>query len=146
MQISMQLWKTTYKIRACGKKPRTGWILLSTTWKPLPQCCQQVGTYLLYFSAHLALEKILKAHVTEFTQSIPPRSHDLISLTKKSGVELPETYLDFVGKLNTASIPTRYPEDLQNALKDYPKSVAQDYLQHTKELIEWLRQHPRLKQ
>ena len=30
------------------------------------------------FMSHLALEKILKAHVTEVTQSIPAKSHDLI--------------------------------------------------------------------
>ena len=96
------------------------------------------------FLCHLALEKLLKAHVAEFTQSVPIKTHDLIYLVKKCELELPEKYLDFIGKINTASIPTRYPDDLQRSLKEYPKSVAKDYLNQTAELIEWLKQHPNL--
>ena len=48
------------------------------------------GRYLyVIFLCHLTLEKILKAHVTEATQSIPARSHDLIYLVKKGGLSLP---------------------------------------------------------
>lgn len=68
------------------------------------------------FLCHLALEKLLKAHVAEFTQSVPIKTHDLIYLVKKCELELPEKYLDFIGKINTASIPTRYPDDLQRSL------------------------------
>lgn len=93
------------------------------------------------FLCHLVLEKMLKADVAEFTQEVPIKTHDLIHLVKKSDLELPETYLDFVGKINTASIPTRYPDDLQRTLKEYPKSVAKNYLNQTVELIEWLKQH-----
>lgn len=93
---------------------------------------------------HLSLEKMLKAHVTEVTETIPVKTHDLIYLAKKCGLELPQKHLDFIGKINTASIPTRYPEDLQRALKDYPESVAQDYLKQTEELLQWLKQHPNL--
>jgi HEPN domain-containing protein len=60
-------------------------------------------------------------------------------------MELPEDALDFIGKINAASIPTRYPEDLQSALKDYPEPVARDYLRHTQELIQWLKQYPNLR-
>ena len=80
------------------------------------------------FLCHLALEKMLKAHVTEVTQTIPVKTHDLIYLIKKCGLELPQEHLEFIGKINTASIPTRYPEDLQRTLKDYPESVARLYL------------------
>lgn len=96
------------------------------------------------FLCHLALEKMLKAHVAEVTQAVPIKTHDLIYLVKKSELELPEKYLDFIGKINTASIPTRYPDDLQRSLKEYPKSVAKNYLDQAIELIEWLKQHPNL--
>jgi len=92
----------------------------------------------------LALEKTLKAHVTAVTRTVPIKTHDLIYLVKKSELELPEDYLDFIGKINTASIPTRYPDDLQQALKEYPKSVAQDYMSQTQEIIKWLKAHPNL--
>ena len=59
-------------------------------------------------------------------------------------LELSEKHLDFIGKINTASIPTCYPDDLQRALKEYPKSVAKDYLKQTMELVQWLKQHPNL--
>jgi HEPN domain-containing protein len=95
-------------------------------------------------SLYLALEKLLKAHVAEVIQTLPIKTHDLIYLVKKSELDLPEKHLDFVGKINTASIPTRYPDDLQRALKEYPKSVAKDYLDQTTELVQWLKQHPNL--
>jgi HEPN domain-containing protein len=105
----------------------------------------ETGRYLyVIFLRHLALEKILKAHVAEATQSLPIKTHDLIYLVKTSKLELPESYLDFIGKINTASIPTRYPDDLQRSLKAYPKSVAKDYLNQTKEILQWLKQHPNL--
>jgi HEPN domain-containing protein len=102
---------------------------------------------LLYviFMCHLSLEKMLKAHVTEVTQIIPAKTHDLIYLIKKSGLELPQEHLEFIGKINTASIPTRYPEDLQRALKDYPRPIAENYLAQTESVLEWLKNHPNLK-
>ncbi|MFN8456036.1 MAG: HEPN domain-containing protein [Anaerolineae bacterium] len=103
------------------------------------------GRYLyVVFMCHLALEKILKAHVTEVTQAIPPRSHDLIFLIRRSNLALPQLYLDFVGKINNASIPTRYPDDLQQAIRDYPENVAREYLTQTREVIQWLKQHQNL--
>lgn len=96
------------------------------------------------FLCHLALEKLLKAHVAEVTQTVPIKTHDLIYLVKKCNLEFPENHLDFVGKNNTAGIPTRYPDDLQRSLKEYPKSVVNNYLNQTVELIEWLKHHPNL--
>jgi HEPN domain-containing protein len=87
---------------------------------------------------------MLKAHVAEYTQELPIKTHDLIYLVKKCELEVPDHYLDFIGKINTASIPTRYPEDLQRSLKEYPKSVAKDYLDQTTEIIKWLKQHQNL--
>jgi len=99
--------------------------------------------YVVFF-CHLALEKLLKAHVTEVTQSIPAKSHDLIYLVKKGQLDLPLSHLEFIGKINNASIPTRYPDDLQRMLSEYPKLIVRDYLKQTKEVIQWLRQHPNL--
>ncbi|MCK6567556.1 MAG: DNA-binding protein [Chloroflexi bacterium] len=105
----------------------------------------RTGRYLYaIFLCHLALEKMLKAHVAEATQSLPIKTHDLIYLVKTSGLELQEDHLDFIGKINTASIPTRYPDDLERALKDYPKPVAQEYLNQTQEILKWLKEHPNL--
>lgn len=104
------------------------------------------GRYLyVIFMCHLAIEKILKAIAAEAKQQTPPRSHDLLYLVDLGGVRLSQELLDFVGKVNNASIPTRYPEDLTQAISAYPREVAERYLEKTKEVIEWLKQEPRLK-
>lgn len=103
------------------------------------------GRYLyVIFMCHLALEKMLKAHVTEATKEIPRKTHDLLHLVNKAKLDVPRAYLDFIGKINSASIPTRYPEDLNKMLKLFPKPVADDYLKLTKEVIAWLKSHPNL--
>ncbi len=105
----------------------------------------ETGRYLyVIFMCHMALEKMLKAHVTEVEQAIPAKSHNLLYLLKKAKLELSAEHFDFINMINTASIPTRYPEDIQEALKNYPKPVARDYLRQTEGIISWLKQHPNL--
>lgn len=101
----------------------------------------KTGRYLyVVFMCHLALEKLLKAHVTKATGALPAKSHDLIYLVKKADLKLPQAYMEFVGQINNASVPTRYPEDLQQALADYPEPIARDYLRRTEEVLKWLNQ------
>ena len=90
------------------------------------------------FMSHLSLEKILKAIVTETTQKIPPKSHNLIYLLKLGNIKLPPESFDFIAKINNASIVTRYPEDLSKILEAYPKSVTEEYFCKTKEILERL--------
>jgi len=91
------------------------------------------------FMCHLALEKMLKAHVTEATQTIPAKTHDLIYLVKMSGLSVPSDLLDFIGKINNASVPMRYPDDLQRTLNEYTDPVVRSYLRQTEEALQWLR-------
>ncbi len=126
-------------------KDTANWIALADYDIETARHMLETGRYLyVVFLCHLALEKMLKAHVAEVTQTIPAKTHDLIYLVKNGKLELPERHLDFIGKINTASIPTRYPDDLQRALKEYPKSVAEDYLSQTQEILKWLKKHPNL--
>ena len=103
------------------------------------------GRYLyVVFTCHLALEKLLKAHVTKVTDESPVRTHDLIYLIKKCGLVLPQEYLEFIGRINNASIPTRYPDDIRRALQDYSEEVVGEYLNKTAEIIQWLKSRPNL--
>jgi HEPN domain-containing protein len=95
---------------------------------------------------HLALEKILKAIAAEAKGQTPPRTHDLLHLLGLGGVNPSHEHLDFLGKLNNASIPTRYPEDLAHVIAAYTKEVAENYLEKTREVAGWLKQDPRLRQ
>jgi len=127
------------------RKDTKNWLALADYDLETARHMLATGRYLyVVFLCHLALEKMLKAHVAEITQDVPTKTHDLIYLVKKCELEVPENHLDFIGKINTASIPTRYPEDLQRSLKEYPKSVAKDYLDQTMELVKWLKQHQNL--
>ena len=128
------------------RKDTQNWIAMSDYDLETARHMLVSGRYLyVVFMCHLALEKILKAHVTEVTQTIPARTHDLIYLVKKSEVGLPQNHLEFIGKINSASIPTRYPEDLQRMVQQSPESIVRDYLRQTEEVIAWLRQHSNLK-
>ena len=55
---------------------------------------------------HLSLEKILKAIVTEATQKISPKTHNLIYLLKLGNIQLPSESFDFIAKINNANIVT----------------------------------------
>jgi HEPN domain-containing protein len=105
----------------------------------------QTSRYIyVVFMCHLAIEKLLKAILHEVTGSLPPKTHDLIYLLKLADVEMPDHLLVFVGKINSASIVTRYPEDLSRILSAYPATVARDYFNQSREVLEWLKQDRRL--
>ena len=104
------------------------------------------GRYLyVIFMCHLALEKTLKAIAAEAKGQTPTKTHDLLYLVKLADLNLNQERLDFIGKINNASIPTRYPEDLRQAITAYPKKVAESYLEKTKEVVSWLKLDRRLK-
>jgi len=96
------------------------------------------------FMCHLAIEKLLKAILHEMVGTPPPKTHDLIYLLKLADVHMPDPLLEFVGKVNNASIVTRYPEDLTKILSSFPAAVAKDYFIKAREVLEWLKQDKRL--
>ena len=103
------------------------------------------GRYIyVIFMSHMALEKVLKALVTEETQKLPPRTHNLIDLAQRAQVVLSQEQQDFLGKLNNTSVVVRYPDDLSAMVSQYPEAIARDYLERTKALLTWVRQDPRL--
>jgi HEPN domain-containing protein len=122
------------------RKDTENWIALSDYDIETAHFMLEKGRYIyVIFLCHLSLEKMLKARITEVTQSYPIKTHDLIFLIKKSGLELPKALLEFAGKINTVSIPTRYPEDLQRTLDEYPYDVAKSYLDQTEKTLQWLK-------
>lgn len=103
------------------------------------------GRYVyVIFMCHLALEKALKAVVTEETQTLPPRTHNLIDLALRAKLTFSKEDQEFLGKINDASAVTRYPEDLSKIVSDYPEPVAGEYLRRTKEVTAWIRRDARL--
>jgi HEPN domain-containing protein len=105
----------------------------------------RAGRYIyVIFMSHMALEKVLKAVLTEETRKLPPRTHNLIDLAQRAQLALSQEHQDFIGKINNASVVVRYPDDLSEMISQYSEVIARDYLQKARELIKWIRQDPRL--
>ncbi len=92
---------------------------------------------------HLALEKTLKAVLSEMLDEMPPYTHNLNRLIDMSNISLPEEHKAFINRINLQSVPTRYPEDFKRLSKEFNKIIAEDYLKQTKRIIRWLKQNTR---
>lgn len=106
----------------------------------------KTGRYIyVVFMCHLSIEKMLKAIVAEVTDKTPPKTHNLLYLTRLAEVSFPEKLFEFVSKINNVSIVTRYPEDFKKVIESYPENIVSIYLKQTKEVIAWLKQDKRLR-
>jgi hypothetical protein len=59
---------------------------------------------------HLAMEKILKAHICLHTNDIAPKLHNLVRLAELSGIAFTEEQKDLLADINPFNIEGRYPE------------------------------------
>lgn len=92
------------------------------------------------FMCHLSIEKALKGlYAKKFKKDIP-KIHNLNYFCEKIELDLPEALQDFVDKLNSLSVPARYPDELERLLKDYKRDLTEEILNQTKELLLWLKQ------
>ncbi|MBI5814418.1 MAG: HEPN domain-containing protein, partial [Nitrospinae bacterium] len=87
------------------------------------------------FFVHLALEKILKAHVCKFTNDIPPKSHNIIKLAELAGIELTGQQKADFNIINGFNIEGRYAEELQ---PPPTKEQAAIYFKKAEEIFRWL--------
>jgi HEPN domain-containing protein len=65
--------------------------------------------------------------------------HNLIYLLNKTSLKPPEAIGRFMVKLNEASIPTRYPEDIDKLQKDYTQDTVKGIIAQAKETLEWIK-------
>ena len=93
------------------------------------------------FMCHLAIEKALKAVLSEMFKELPPYTHNLNRLIELGNIKLPHKHQDFINKINLQSVPTRYPEDFKKLSKEFDKKIAELYLKQTKGVIRWLKQN-----
>lgn len=125
------------------KKTTHNWIATSDYDLTTAGHMLQTGRHLyVIYMCHLAVEKILKALVAEMQDELPPKTHNLYHLVKLADVEIDGRFVSLVADLNAASLPIRYPEDLEQVSKQYTKRIAEQYLLQTQECLQWLKQHP----
>jgi HEPN domain-containing protein len=87
------------------------------------------------FFAHLALEKILKAHVCKATDELSPPIHNLIRLVERAGLPLSQQQRELLAEANAFNIEGRYP-GTEMSLPSAEEVAA--YILRTGELLEWL--------
>jgi HEPN domain-containing protein len=92
------------------------------------------------FMCHLSIEKMIKAQYVKRLNNVAPKSHNLLWLAEEIKLEFPETLYKFIFRLNDASLPTRYPQQLSASIKLYSKAVTLEILNKTKELQQWIKQ------
>lgn len=88
------------------------------------------------FFAHLAIEKMLKAHVTLQTGDLPPRIHNLVRLAEIAELRLDAGKTESLSEFGVYQLEGRYPDSEQIMLD---LQTAKSELLKTKELLEWLK-------
>jgi HEPN domain-containing protein len=88
------------------------------------------------FFAHLAIEKMLKAHVTRQTEDIPPRMHNLVRLAEVAGLKLDAEWREFLREFGVYQLEGRYPDSGQIRLD---LSIARGEISRAREMLEWLK-------
>ncbi len=87
------------------------------------------------FFAHLALEKILKAHVCKRIGSAVPKTHDLLRLVSLAGISLSAEQKAFLARFGRYQIEGRYPEMLE---PEPSMTIAAAEMRSAEELLTWL--------
>ncbi|MGV8122522.1 MAG: HEPN domain-containing protein [Candidatus Xenobiia bacterium LiM19] len=71
--------------------------------------------------------------------TLPPKGHNLISLLQKSGVAYDEKTGVFLAMLNEVDVKTRYPDNLDRLIEQYPEKNVAEVLNKAKEALEWIK-------
>ncbi len=87
------------------------------------------------FFAHLALEKVLKAHVCRNSNDIAPPIHNLARLANLSGLAIDDRLKDLLAEVSPFNIQTRYPD---MHLPEPSHEEAKAYMRRVEEAFEWL--------
>jgi HEPN domain-containing protein len=91
------------------------------------------------FFGHLALDKALKARVSEITGQLAPRLHDLLRLAEAAGLGLEAGRRDTLARMSAYALAGRYPDSVGASLA---AEDAQARLAEAKEVFEWLMKPP----
>ena len=88
------------------------------------------------FFAHLAIEKMLKAHVTRQTKDIPPRIHNLLRLSEMAELTLEIEQADFLRRFDMYQLEGRYPESSHSIID---LKAAKERLALAGDILKWLK-------
>lgn len=104
-------------------------------WEVAQDLLQHRRTRHGLFLVHLALEKLLKAHVCRYTNDLAPRLHNLIRLAELAKLTPTQAQLDTLADMNAFNLEQRYPD----VLTPVPTpGDAKNYRLRAEEVYQWL--------
>ena len=122
-------------------KPPEEWFIQSSYDLDTANAIFETGRYMYaVFMCHLSIEKALKGLYAKNLSEEPPKTHSLIYLIEKIGIQMPENLYDLIFSLNRVSVPTRYPDYLKRILKDYNMDITKEILTKSKDVLKWLKE------
>jgi HEPN domain-containing protein len=87
------------------------------------------------FFAHLAMEKLLKAHVTRQTKDVPPRIHNLARLAEIAKLSISSEQSSFLNEFGVYQLEECYPDSVELNLDPV---FARGEISRAEELLNWL--------
>lgn len=90
------------------------------------------------FIGHLVIEKLLKAIYVKKVDNNPPRTHDLLRLAERVGLDTTDEQKDALDLITTFNINVRYPDYKQIFYNKCDFDYAIKNIEKIKELRIWL--------
>ncbi len=101
---------------------------------------QNSGRYFYaVFMSHLSIEKALKGLYHKIFNEVPPKTHNLLYLLEKISKKPEQDLEKFIIKLNTASVATRYPDDMAKLQAAYTEEVTKNIIIKSREVLKWIK-------
>lgn len=99
------------------------------------------------FIGHLVVEKLLKGMYVKqnFDTPYPPKTHNLLSLAEKCGLELEDKQIEKLQIITQFNISARYDDYKQEFHKKCTKEYTEFQVENIKEIREWLKKKLMLK-
>ena len=92
------------------------------------------------FWAHLVAEKYAKAlWIQHNSENVPPKTHNIAFLISRTGINIPQDFMELMLMANRFNMEGRYPEYIQNMEITGNKDFAEENISKIKKLIVWLK-------
>jgi HEPN domain-containing protein len=116
------------------------WVELAENDLPVAESMFNSGYYSWsLFIGHLVLEKILKAIYVRDNKEAPPKTHDLVKLSKSTKLSLSKEQEEYLNYVTGFNIEARYTDYKAKFYKLCTKEFTGENLTKIKELFEWLK-------
>lgn len=106
-------------------------------WDAAKQLIDGDKTRQAMFFAHLALEKLLKAHICKNTGKLAPKIHNLVRLSEIAGLQLKPKDIEILAEMNEFNLEGRYPISF---VPPPTKNESLEFMTKAQGIFEWLTQ------